>query len=109
LIGLTVIANKLPFESEYHGSIEETKMIVEEYKGNLLSVVFRDNDLDYLVPFPVSVVAINNIGEITKQYLVSMEYALDERDPVRRKEGIQTLLKHCSIVEPDAEFQRKAS
>jgi hypothetical protein len=38
-------------------------------------------DLDFLVPFPISILAVNFRGEFTKQYLVAMEYALDDRDP----------------------------
>lgn len=81
LIGLTSMANKLKYESEYNGETPDTKMSVDEYKGNLLSVAFRDMDLDFLVPFPVSIVGLNVRGEFTKQYLISMEYALDERNP----------------------------
>lgn len=100
LVGLTYMANKLKFETEYHGDIPDTKLSVTEHNGNLLSVVFRDLDLDFLVPFPVSVLGLSVNGDFTKQYFISMEYALDERDPERKKAGIQTLLRHCHIVQP---------
>lgn len=80
-------------------------MIVDEFNGNLISVAFRKTDQYFVVPFPISVVAVNQSGEATKQYLICMEYAIDDSDESLKREGFKKIVKYTLIKEPSLKMR----
>lgn len=104
LVGMAVMKNKLKFESEYNGKLSETRMIVDEFKGDLLSVAFRKSDQYFVVPFPVSVLGVNSKGEATRQYLISMQYAIDDADEKLKREGAAKIVKFSPVVVPSLQL-----
>jgi hypothetical protein len=53
-----------------------------------------------VVPFPISVLAMNAKGEAMKQYLIWMEYAVDDSDEKAKIEALGKVVGYSMVCEP---------
>lgn len=78
--GFALLKNLLPSERTYEGSSKDLQMITSMFQGRYLNIGIKGKDMDILIPFPVSILAWNDKGSESKQYLAVTDPYIDRED-----------------------------